>query len=114
MLMWDDVPMMPTLETERLKVRPCAMDDLEACHRLHVNSHLLKYTEEALAETWGTLNSIWGLKFPLVRRYASGWRILAEGGVGAAVYSGILHGSYTGDLYSSFPTEQFLGLNLDQ
>ena len=37
MLMWDGVLMMPTLETERLKVRPCAMDDLEACHRLYLD-----------------------------------------------------------------------------
>jgi len=28
---------MPTLETERLIVRPCAMDDLEACHRLYLD-----------------------------------------------------------------------------
>lgn len=29
--------LMPTLETERLIIRPCRMDDLEACHRLFVD-----------------------------------------------------------------------------
>ena len=36
MLMWDDALLMPTLETERLKIRPCTMDDLEDCHRLYL------------------------------------------------------------------------------
>jgi RimJ/RimL family protein N-acetyltransferase len=29
--------LMPTLETERLNIRPCTMDDLEACHRLYLD-----------------------------------------------------------------------------
>ena len=29
--------LMPTLETERLNIRPCKMDDLEACHRLYLD-----------------------------------------------------------------------------
>lgn len=29
--------LMPVRETERLKIRPCTMDDLEACHRLYLD-----------------------------------------------------------------------------
>jgi RimJ/RimL family protein N-acetyltransferase len=36
-LMWDDALMMPVLETERLYLRPCTMDDLEACHQLYLD-----------------------------------------------------------------------------
>lgn len=33
---WNEM-LMPTLETERLIIRPCGMDDLEACHRLYLD-----------------------------------------------------------------------------
>ena len=35
--MWDDALLMPPLETERLNIRPCTMDDLDACHRLYLD-----------------------------------------------------------------------------
>jgi len=34
--MWNDA-LMPTLGTERLNIRPCTIDDLEACHRLYLD-----------------------------------------------------------------------------
>jgi RimJ/RimL family protein N-acetyltransferase len=34
--MWTDA-LMPMLETERLIIRPCKMDDLEVCHRLYLD-----------------------------------------------------------------------------
>src|SRR5215813_14192066 len=34
--MWNEA-LMPTLETERLNIRPCTIDDLEACHRLYLD-----------------------------------------------------------------------------
>jgi len=34
--MWNEA-LMPTLETERLNIRSCTMDDLEACHRLYLD-----------------------------------------------------------------------------
>jgi RimJ/RimL family protein N-acetyltransferase len=33
---WNEM-LMPTLATERLIIRPCRMDDLEACHRLYLD-----------------------------------------------------------------------------
>jgi RimJ/RimL family protein N-acetyltransferase len=34
--MWNEA-LMPRLETERLNIRSCTMDDLEACHRLYLD-----------------------------------------------------------------------------
>jgi len=33
---WKEM-LMPTLETARLIIRPCRIDDLEACHRLYLD-----------------------------------------------------------------------------
>jgi RHS repeat-associated protein len=55
------------------------------------NSHLLKYTEEALAETYGTLNPIRGLAFPFTHGYnINPVRLVLEGGL----YGGGLYGSF--------------------
>jgi hypothetical protein len=55
------------------------------------NSHLLKYSEEALAETYGTLNPFRGLAFPFTHGYnIDPVHLVLEG----ELYGGALYGSF--------------------
>jgi hypothetical protein len=59
------------------------------------NSHLLRYTEEALAESYASGSLRWGLRYPLLGTYAiKASRLVLEGvGVGGA-YGGLVYGGY--------------------
>ena len=63
--------------------------------RFYLNSHLLRYTEEALAETIATVSLRRGLAFPFTHGYGiSGFRLAAEAGGAGVGYGGMLYGSY--------------------
>lgn len=60
-------------------------------------SHLLKYAEEALAESYATLSLRKGLAFPFTHGYGIKTSCLVlEGGVGGIAYSALLYGGYKG------------------
>jgi hypothetical protein len=61
---------------------------------LYHRSHFMRYTEEALAETWGTLSLRRGLAFPIKEGYVTPWRLGLEGSLVLGGYAGSWYGSY--------------------